>query len=93
MIVTELKLAAAFAALMVVALGSERVVLLIVVVPVDLPILTAVAAPTPRLMVVAPVLKRLPVDAVVVREPPLTAALPAVWILPVNAVRPEPRNE
>ena len=28
---------------------------------------------------------------VVVREPPLTAALAAVWILPVKAVRPEPR--
>ena len=62
------------------------------VVPEFLPILTVVAAP-PMPKVVAPELKRVAVEAVVVREPPLTAALAAVWILPAKEVRPEPRKE
>src|ERR1700728_1971732 len=77
----------ALAALIAVAFGRERVVLLIVVVPVFLPMLTVVAAP-PRLTVVAVVLNRLPVVEVVESVPPLTAALPEVVILPVATIVP-----
>ena len=67
------------------AFGSESVALLIVAVPEFAPNARVVAAP-PMLRVVAPVLKRFPVDAVVVNEPLLTAAVPAVVILPLEPV-------
>ena len=85
LIVIELKLAAALGALMVVALGRERVRLLIVAVPEFLPILTVEAAP-PMSRVETVELRRLKVLAVEVRLPPLTATLPAVVILPVEPV-------
>ena len=65
---------------------------MIVVVPVFLPMLTAVAAP-PMLRVVAVVLKRLAVAAVVVRAPPLSAIFPTVVIAPEKVERPVPKNE
>ena len=63
LIVIELKLAAALGALMVVALGRERVRLLIVAVPEFLPILTVEAAP-PMSRVETVELRRLKVLAV-----------------------------
>ena len=61
--------------------------LLTVVVPVDAPKETAVAAP-PMLRVVAFALKRLAVPAVVVRDPPLIAALPAAVNPPFDVISP-----
>ena len=71
----------ALAALIAVAFGNAKVRLLMVAVPEFLPIVKVVAA-LPRFIVVAPLLKRLPVDAVVEIVPPFTATLPEVVILP-----------
>jgi len=76
---------AAFAALIAVACGRERVALLMVAVPVVAPRVRDVAAP-PILRVVAPLLKRVALVEVVVRAPPLSAKLPAEEILPVVPV-------
>src|SRR5882672_9946508 len=67
---------------MAVAFGRDNVALLIVAVPVAAPRESVVAAP-PTFNVVAPVLKRFTVVEVVVSEPPFTAILPAVVMLPV----------
>ena len=83
LIVTELKLAAAFGALMVVALGSERVRLLMDAVPVVAPIFNVVAAP-PMFKVVAVVLKRFPVVAVVAIVPEFAFTLPVNVDTPVT---------
>ena len=65
----------------VVALGKLTVVPRILPVPPVAPKVYKVAAP-PILSVVAPELKRLPVEDVVVIEPPLIAAEPAEVMLP-----------
>ena len=70
---------------MVVALGSERATLLIVVVPEFLPMVIAVALPA-KFNVETVALRRLKVLAVEVRLPPLTAMLPAVVMFPFEPV-------
>ena len=81
LIVTELKLAAANAALRIVALGSESVVLLMLAVPEFLPILIVVAAP-PMLKFVATVLNKVAVAFEEIRlaldPPPIVTPFEAV---------------
>lgn len=70
-----------------VAFGNDKVRLLMEVVPVAAPILTAVAAPA-KFMVVAVVFSRLATVWVVVIVPPLALIVPEVVTFPVRVEVP-----